>query len=209
MFKSFISSLVLLAVPFSAVAETSAYCSGPTCLNASPDIAQTSSVPPIPPEIMHSFWLVFMFRDYAENNPDLVVSPNAFSSETVMALEYHDIVNLLLFYDPHTFNVGLVPSDIDPNAATPPGDPEMPVHEVDPNEDPHDFRFYTTADYVGKLEWMLDELIVRYPDQTVSADSLTADATMNLDISTVANILIFLDPYMDNLGWSPSVFEPE
>jgi hypothetical protein len=124
-------------------------------------------------------------------------------------LEYHDIVNLLLFYDPHTFNVGLVPSDIDPNAATPFGDPELPVWDVDPNEDPYDFRFMTTADYVGNLERMLDDLMVRYPDQTVSADSITADATMNFSMRDVANTLIFLDPYLDNLGWSPSVFETE
>jgi hypothetical protein len=209
LFKKILPSLLLLAAPLTAIAEESAYCSGPTCSNAVTDIAQTSSVPAIPPEIMQSFWLVFMIRDYAENNPDLVVSTDTFSSQTVMVLEYHDIVNLLLFYDPHTFNVGLVPSDIDPNAATPFGDPELPVWDVDPNEDPYDFRFMTTADYVGNLERMLDDLMVRYPDQTVSADSITADATMNFSMRDVANTLIFLDPYLDNLGWSPSVFETE
>ena len=67
----------------------------------------------------------------------------------------------------------------------------------------------TVADYVGNLERMLDDLVVRYPDQTVSADSLTADATMNFSMRDVANTLIFLDPYLDNLGWSPSAFEAE
>ena len=209
MFKTLVPSLLLLATPLMAAAEQNAYCSGPTCLRAATDIAQTSSVPTIPPEIMQSFWLVFMIRDYADNNPDLVVSPDAFSSETVMVLEYHDIVNLLLFYDPHTFNVGLVPSDFDPNAATPSGDPELPVSDVDPNEDPYGFRFMTVADYVGNLERMLDDLIVQYPDQTVSADALTANASMNFSMRDVANTLIFLDPYLDNLGWSPSAFETE
>jgi len=207
-----IFSLFISVCPLTASADPESYCAGPGCAAATVG-AETSSTEAdagfLPPShIIYGFYLVFMLDDLAQKYPDQTVSSNFSSSGDPMALELHDVVNLILFLDPHTLNHGLEPTDFVPEgtvlrggATQIDGDPGAPQSEFS-------FDFMTASDYKGHLDMMLDDLIVRYPERTIPADILPASDTMSVPMSTVANLLMFLDPHLENLGWSPSVFEP-
>ena len=201
MIKKLLSALMLVSAPLGASAESEAYCSGPVCSDAT----QINATSAVPAPVAYKFYLAFMLNDYARKYPEHSVSQNLFSPGVVMELDTHDAVNLLLFYDPLTLNLGLEPSDFVPGIEAPSSGSSGT--DSGANGEPFDFRFMTTGDYVGHLDGMLDELIVRYPDQTVTAEDLPSSGTVSLQMYQVAQILIALDPHLESLGWSPSVFE--
>ena len=206
-------SLLAFVWPLAATADPESYCGGPGC--AAPSVsAETNSIEANaefmpPPNIIYGFYLGFMMSDLAQKYPDQTVSSSFSSSGDPMPLELHDVVNLILFLDPHTLNQGLEPSDFVPVGALL---PEASAQtDIDPGapQSEFSFDFMTAGDYKGHLDMMLDDLIVQYPDRTIPADALSTSETISIPMSTVANLLIFLDPHLENLGWSTSVFEPD
>ena len=210
----YISSLLMvLAAPLTANAEPDAYCSGPGCADSAAmtgaSSTQASTVPLPPTNFMLWANLIWTLDKLAQSYPDQTVSRDAFSGGGQMQLELYETVNLLLFLDPYTFNRGLQPSDYAPLAGGATGEPAGAGNSSDTPQTPFSFDYMTAADYRGHLDMMLDQLIERYPERTISADQLPSSQTVPIGMNSVANLLIFLDPHLDNLGWSPDVFESD
>ncbi len=206
-------SLLICVWPLAATASPESYCAGPGCEAASANaetISTDAELGNMPPHhIIYSLYLVLMMTDLAQKYPDQTVSSSFSSSGAPMTLELHDVVNLILFLDPFTLNQGLEPRDFVPTGTMLPESGAQTGNDPGVSQSEFSFDFMTPGDYKGHLDMMLDDLIVQYPDRTIPADALAMSETISIPMSTVANLLIFLDPHLENLGWSTSVFEPD